>query len=57
MTAIKTRSTYWPKPIPLRQFDWEVTLDGYEPGDPIGQGATEAEALADLLTQIEEATP
>lgn len=36
-------------PIPIRQFDWCATFDGYEPGEPIGWGATEAEAIADLL--------
>jgi hypothetical protein len=33
---------------------WQATLDGYEPSDPIGYGATEAEAIADLQTQIEQ---
>lgn len=53
MDHIKTVSTYWPKPIPVRSFDWVVTLDGYEPGDPIGYGETEHEALGDLLKQLE----
>lgn len=40
-------------PIPLRQFDWAAYRDGFEPecGEPYGQGATEAEAVADLLQQ------
>jgi hypothetical protein len=41
-------------PIPTRQFDWSATDDNYEPGCPIGYGATEQEAIADLLEQIEE---
>jgi len=41
-------------PIPLRQFDWRATLFDYSPGDPIGHGATESEAIADLLLHIEE---
>jgi hypothetical protein len=41
----------WAKPIPMRQFDWEAVRDGYEGGDPLGLGATEEEAIADLLEQ------
>jgi hypothetical protein len=43
-------------PIPVRSFDWSAVLDGYEPGEPIGRGATEAEAIADLLEQVEDAS-
>ncbi len=50
---------YVPKPIPLRQFDWEAwdddTYDG--PPCPVGTGASEEEAIADLKTQIEERQP
>lgn len=35
-------------PIPLRQFDWAAYRD---PEGLTGQGATEAEAIADLLEQ------
>jgi hypothetical protein len=38
-----------------RNSDWQATLDGYEPGDLIGEGATEAAAIADLKSQISEA--
>lgn len=43
-------------PIPIRSFDWSATLDSYsgEPSDPIGYGATEAEAVRDLVEQVEE---
>jgi hypothetical protein len=41
-------------PIPLRQFDWQATRDGYEPGDAIGWGLTENEAIADLQNEEEE---
>jgi len=41
-------------PIPTRAFDWCAMLDGYEPGDPIGYGSTEEEAIADLKRQLEE---
>ena len=36
-------------PIPYRGADWSAVRDDYEPGDPIGHGATEADAIADLL--------
>lgn len=32
-------------PIPSRQYDWCATFDGYEPGDSIGTGSTEQEAI------------
>lgn len=38
-----------PPPIPDRNFDWHATRDGYEPGDPVGSGRNETEALWDLL--------
>lgn len=41
-------------PIPTTAYDWSATLDDYEPGHPIGWGATEAGAIRDLEAQIEE---
>ena len=41
-------------PIPTRCFDWSATRDGYEPGDPIGVGATELQAIEDLIYTEEE---
>jgi len=35
-------------PIPVRDFDWSATRDGYDEGDPIGWGRTEAAAIDDL---------
>ena len=46
------RTEYWPKPIPMRQFDWSAVTDDYEPGHPIGFGATETEAIRDLTEQL-----
>jgi hypothetical protein len=43
-------------PIPTRTHDWLATDDetyGGEPSDPIGYGATEIEAIRDLLEKIE----
>ena len=48
---IITRNEY--PPIPDRRWDWSAVTDDYEPGQPIGWGLTEQEAIADLLDQIE----
>jgi hypothetical protein len=43
-----------PPPIPIRCFDWSAVTDNYDgPGSPIGHGATEEEAVADLKEQLE----
>jgi hypothetical protein len=44
---IRTKNVY--PPIPSRQFDWCAIYEGYEPGDPIGWGLTEQEAIDDLV--------
>jgi hypothetical protein len=31
-------TSYDPKPIPTRAFDWCAVFDGYDGGDPIGFG-------------------
>jgi hypothetical protein len=41
------KTYYAPKPIPIRCFDWCAYDDAYEPGKPIGYGATENEAIWD----------
>lgn len=41
-------------PIPVRNFDWQAIVEGYEPGDALGYGFTEDEAIADLLSKLEE---
>lgn len=46
--------TYDPKPIPDRQFDYVATFNDYEPGQLVGYGATEQEAIDDLEAQVEE---
>lgn len=57
---MRIRTDYVYPPIPDRRFDWSAvdddTYDGAEDSHcPIGRGATEAEAVADLLQQIEDA--
>jgi len=40
-------------PIPDCNHDWQATLDGWEPGEPIGFGPTEADAVYSLYIEIE----
>lgn len=49
MIVAKIRTDYWAKPMPVRQFDWSAVFDSYDDGDPVGYGATEQEAINDLL--------
>jgi hypothetical protein len=51
----KIRTKHEFPPIPVRNWDWSATTDNYEPGDPIGTGRTEADAIDDLVAQIEDA--
>lgn len=53
MGALKT--CHIRPPIPIRQFDWHAYLEGQEEAGPNGYGATEAEAIADLEAQLEDA--
>jgi hypothetical protein len=50
MNEIKTHFVY--PPIPLRCYDWCAYVEGYEPGNTIGYGRTEAEAIEDLKNQL-----
>lgn len=57
---IRTDSVY--PPIPDRSFDWQAITDDYDGAEDsstrnqIGRGATEQEAINDLLDQLEDAT-
>jgi hypothetical protein len=53
MTPSRIVTYYDAKPIPPRDYDWCARRDDYEPGDPIGHGATERAAVADLLIEEE----
>jgi hypothetical protein len=46
---LKIRTTFWAKPMPDRRFDWLATYEDYDEGGPIGHGATEDEAIDDLV--------
>lgn len=49
------RTVYDPPPIPIRDFDWRaIDADTYDYTEPVGWGRTEAEAIADLLEQLED---
>jgi hypothetical protein len=54
--TLRIKTSHIHPPIPTRSFDWSAvddsTYDG--PGSPIGRGATEQEAIDDLLEQLLE---
>jgi hypothetical protein len=45
------RVSYWMKPGPLRCMDYSATRGGPDLGCRVGYGASEAEAVEDLLEQ------
>lgn len=61
---MKIRTTHVYPPIPIREFDWSAVdedtydadcdQDGFFSKSPVGWGATEAEAIADLKEQLEQ---
>ena len=54
---MKILTEYDPPPIPGRGFDWYAVTSEYEPGHPIGYGATELEARAHLQDQLDDELP
>jgi hypothetical protein len=50
---VKIRTSNDRPPITSREYDWSAVLNDYEPGHPIGHGATEDAAIADLIKQLE----
>lgn len=64
-TTSQIVTTYDPKPIPGRAFDWSATTTnfdaswegsetGYVANEPVGYGATEQAAVQDLKEQLDE---
>lgn len=52
---MKIETEYWRRPVPTAKFDWQaIDADTYESGAPQGFGATEQEAIADLMEQLQE---
>jgi hypothetical protein len=50
---MRIRTEHLFPPIPDRSHDWcAVDDDTYEPGQPIGYGATEQQAIDDLISQL-----
>ena len=47
MDEIITTHNYLP--IPIRCYDWSAVRSSYDKGDPIGIGATEQEAINNLI--------
>ena len=61
---MKINTSFVYPPIPVRNMDWIATTDnydcdcdqdGYFSTHPVGHGATEQEAIQDLLNQLEDA--
>lgn len=58
---MKIKTEFIFPPIPVRRFDWsaidEDRYDGAPDAGPqyVGYGRTEAEAIADLMSQLEDA--
>jgi hypothetical protein len=53
-TMSKIITSFLNPPIPVRCMDWQATYEGYEGGDAIGNGATEQEAIDNLIEQTED---
>ncbi len=64
INGIKVQTTFEYPPIPVRCMDWSAVdydtydydcdQDGFFSTCPIGHGATEQEAIADLIEQLED---
>jgi hypothetical protein len=54
INGIKIRTTHVLPPIPIRSHDWSAVTDDYEPGHPQGWGATELDAINDLIEQLDD---
>jgi hypothetical protein len=60
INGVKIHTSFDYPPIPVRSMDWSAVTDDYDGAEDsrtrsqIGRGATEQEAIADLLEQIEE---
>ena len=62
INGVKIHTNHDYPPIPVRSMDWSAVIDDYDcdcdqdgffSTSPIGHGATEQEAIADLMTEIE----
>lgn len=51
MSCVVTNFVY--PPIPVRNWDWSATDEGYDPPYPIGYGPNEFKAVLDFYNQYE----
>lgn len=51
----KIITTFVHPPIPIRTMDWQAHFDGDEETGPFGEGATEYEAVKDLIENYDDA--
>jgi hypothetical protein len=51
---MKIITSYINPPIPVRHFDWQAVFDDYDGDGKVGNGATEQEAIDDLLEKVIE---
>lgn len=62
INGVKIHTNHDYPPIPVRDMDWSAITDNYDGAEDsrtrgqIGRGATEQEAINDLLDQIEDQT-
>lgn len=65
INGVKIHTNFDYPPIPVRDMDWSAIADDYDMTDvdeeghpysncPVGHGATEQEAINDLLEQLED---
>ncbi len=54
---MKIKTAFDNPPIPDRSFDWSAVTEDYDIGHPIGHGPTEADAIADLKSQLSDNNP
>ena len=50
---IKILTLHVTPPVPTRCFDWTAYGPDYEPGDPVGHGVTQQEAVEEYLAAID----
>ena len=54
MKERKITTEYEKTPVKNRDYDWSAFREDFDLGEPIGYGATEQEAINDLLEKEEE---
>lgn len=63
INGIKIHTSFDYPPIPVRDMDWSAVTDDYDcdcdqdgffSTSPVGHGATEHDAIADLMAQIDD---